>query len=539
MDSLEAHPIEGTEGAAAFPFWSPDSRWIAFESGGKLKKIDTEGGPAQVLCDVGPLFTGGFWTQDGRIVFSDLTRPPGLWELPAAGGASFPLPGLKDAGKQLSIFPALLPDGRHFIFQTGSPMSSDVYVGSLEDNSSKSFKKLLTGVAYGVVVVPSPDDSNLGYLLAIRPTSVTAGGGTLLAQPFSLSELDLAGEPVQLEQGVRVTNLSNSRTGTLLYGSANPGPTTGQITLFSREGKILRTVGESGIYNTVELSPDGKRAVMARPNVQSANQNLWIMDLVRGISTRFTFDAGVDLFPIWSPDGNRIAFSTDHRTGEPIDLYQKLSNGGSEAELLFKSNSNAIAESWSGDGRFLLFDEGSQEAPNVLVLPLDENAHVARKPFLFVQKGVGIAARFSPGPHGHPLWVAYSSNESGRYEVYVRPFDPNSPTGTPPGGGKWQVSTEGGMSPRWNGDGKELFYMTPDGTVMSVEVSGTNGVFQSGTPKPLFKPKGLVQDSASYVNWDASSDGKKFIFPVAQSANAPASPTKFIVVLNWTSLLKQ
>jgi Tol biopolymer transport system component len=136
--------------------------------------------------------------------------------------------------------------------------------------------------------------------------------------------------------------------------------------------------------------------------------------------------------------------------------------------------------------------------------------------------------------------VAYSSNESGRYEIYVRPFDPNSPTGIPPGGGKWQVSTQGGLSPRWNSDGKELFYVAPDGTVMSVEVTG-NAVFQSGTPKPLFKPKGfsLTTTNVTVANWDASSDGKKFIFPVTQSTNTPGQPTKFTVVLNWPSLLKK
>jgi len=157
---------------------------------------------------------------------------------------------------------------------------------------------------------------------------------------------------------------------------------------------------------------------------------------------------------------------------------------------------------------------------------------------LFAQKGLGIELIFSPGPQGRPLWVAYTSNESGRYEIYVRPFDANSPIGTPLGGGKWQVSTQGGLSPRWNSNGKELFYVAPDGTVMSVEVTG-NGVFRCGIPKPLFTPKGPVHHPDNYFSWDASSDGKKFIFAVSPPAGTPAQPARFTVVLNWPSLLKK
>lgn len=147
--------------------------------------------------------------------------------------------------------------------------------------------------------------------------------------------------------------------------------------------------------------------------------------------------------------------------------------------------------------------------------------------------------KFSPGPQGHPLWVAYASQESGRYEIYVRPFDPTSPTGTPPGSGKWQLSTEGGESPRWNGNGKELFYIAPDGTVMSVDVSGTRSAFHSGVPKPLFRPKGIVPQQQGHYYWDASSDGQKFIFSVQSNANAPAPPAHFTLVLNWQTLLKK
>ena len=535
MDSLEARPLAGTEGVVAgIPFWSPDSRWIAFSSGdGKLKKIDTEGGPAQILCDSASDF-GGFWTPDGRIIFSDPFVPPGLWEVSAAGGVRTPLPGVEHGNPYL-YSPTPLPDGRHFLYGRGGFSTGDIYVGSLDSKpGQQNSKKLLSGSIVGYL--PSSDNPDLGYLV-YQQGAAPGTPVTLLAQPFSVRKLDLMGEPVPIAEQVSSFSASASLSGTVVYASGPLATTTNQLTLFDRQGKIVGTVGEPGGWGFLALSPDGKRLVAARFNLQSASENLWVTDLARRISTRFTFDTGADIFPVWSPDGSRIVFSSNR--GGSTDLYQKLSNGGGDDALLFKSDQNSIALSWSGDGRHLLFGQGDETFATIMVLPLDGNGHAGGKPFPFAQKGIGQGARFSLGPEGRPLWVAYASQESGRYEIYVRPFDPNSPTGTPPGGGKWQVSTEGGTSPRWNGNGKELFYMTPDGTVMSVEVSGNNGVFQSGSPKPLFKPKGLVQETASYVNWDVNSDGRKFIFPVAQAASAPASAAKFTVVLNWTSLLKK
>ena len=538
MDSIEVHPIEGTEGAGGVPFWSPDSRFIVFGAGGKLKKIDAEGGPEQVLCDIGAVPLGGFWTSDGRIVFGDMLRQPGVWEVSAAGGVSSPLPGLEHAGSSFQFGPFPLPDGRHFLYSSGTAEGANIYVASL-DRSQQSSRKLLADVFDNARYAPSPDNPDLGYLLFVHD----AGTRTLAAQPFDLRKLDVAGDPVPIAEHVSYWNFSASLNGTLVYGSGgaalalHPSLGTHQLTLFDRQGKILGTVGEPGDYGFMAFSPDGKRVAASQTNLQSGSDNLWMMDLVRGISTQFTFDAGTG-FPVWSPDGNRVAFFST-RGGE-YGVYQKLSNGGGDEELVFKSDTGSTPLSWSSDGRFLLIGSGTLPvAVSASVLPLDANGHAAGKPFFFVQqKGFGIDPKFSPGPQGRPLWVAYSSNESGRWEIYVRPFDPNSPTGTPPGGGKWQVSTEGGLSPRWNGNGKELFYVAPDGTVMSAEVSGSS-VFQSGIPKPLFKPKGLAPQNSSYPFWDASSDGKKFIFAVPQAASGAAPPTKFTVVLNWPTLLKK
>jgi eukaryotic-like serine/threonine-protein kinase len=532
MDSLEAHPVAGTEGAYGIPFWSPDSRFVTFGTTDfKLKKVDTEGGPAQILCDSGFPVLGGFWTSEGKIVFSPAG---GLWVVPAAGGTASPLPGFEHAGNPYLNLPALLPDGRHFLYTSGNGVTGDVYLGSLDSKvGHQSSKKLLSAIA--AVYAPSPDDPDRGYLVFIRPAT-GAGTNTVMARPFDLRKLELVGEPAPIVQQVSSAVVS---PGMLVYASSAPTSATSQLTLFDRQGKILGTAGEPGTYVAMAFSPDARRVVAAR--AQSYGANLWMIDLARGTSTRFTFNSAFDGFPVWSPDGSRIAFRSD-RSG-PGNLYQKLSNGGGDDELLFKADYIVLPVSWSGDGRFLLFGgapSGSATDVTISVLPMDANGHAAGKPFQFAEKGVGIEERFSPGPQGRPLWVAYSSNESGKFEIYVRPFDPNSPTGIPPGGGKWQVSTQGGLSPRWNGNGKELLYVAPDGTVMSVAVSGTP-VFQSGIPKPLFKPKGfsVTTSNVTVANWDASSDGKKFIFPVTQSANTPGPPTKFTVVLNWTSLLKK
>ncbi len=543
MDSPEAHPLEGTERASGIPFWSEDSRFLVFGTmDGKLEKVDTvDGGPPQVLCGAGIPVAGGFWTPDGDIIFSDMSRPPGLWRVPASGGTPLPVQGMEsDAADKLPIFPVLLPDRKHFLYQESSStavIGNAIYVESLNSNPGQPKPAKLVDDALGLAYTPSPSDPNFGYLLFVRPGAPGDLAGTLMAQRINLRKLAMAGDPVSIAHGVEAVRFSASLTGMLVYGSGGPARVS-QLTVFGRRGEILESVGDPAYYTSVAFSPDGKRVAASR-GTQGPNMKLWIMDLVRGVSTQFTFDLHYsDENPVWSPDGSRIIFSSGPNRNN-FNLDEKLSNGGGEVQLLLKSDSNSLASSWSNDGRFLLFGEGALWNLSTSVLPLDANAHAAGKPFLLAQKGFGFDPRFSPRPAGTPLWIAYSSKESGRYEIYVRPFDPKSPSGMPAGGGKFQISTEGGVSPRWNGNGRELFYVAPDGTVMSVEVGGTNATFHSGIPKPLFKPTGIAPHDQASVDWDATTDGRKFIFHVPASATPAAPPTKFTVVLNWPSLLKK
>jgi Tol biopolymer transport system component len=269
---------------------------------------------------------------------------------------------------------------------------------------------------------------------------------------------------------------------------------------------------------TLALSPDGIRAVVEHP--ETTGSNLWLTDLAHGGRTSFTYtQSGINRNAVWSPDGTRIAFSSN-RNG-PADLYQHAANGAGEDELLLKSGTDTYAQDWSRDGRFLLFRRpGAKSGRDLWVLPIDDRGE--RKPAsLFLRSEFLInSARFSPDGR----WVAYDSNESGSYEVYVVPFP--SPAG---GGGKRMVSQTSGAFPRWRMDGKELFYLRLDGELMAADVSSSGAAFEHGTPKPLFK--------ATYVNgWDVSADGKRFLFTIA-GTETPQSP--FNVVLNWMSILKK
>ena len=543
MDSLESRAIEGTDGTTAIPFWSPDSRYIVFGVPGKLEKVDISGGPVQVLCEAGPLIAGGFFTPDGRIVFSDPNRQPGLFEVPAGGGNSSPLPGVKPlSGNRAPVEPVLLPDGKHYLYVASNiaGAGSEILVASLQPGEAP--KRLLGGVGFAVSYAPPSGDSNLGHLLFIRQTQASASGvfaaGTLMAQPFDLRKLELSGEAAPLAEGVAALSFSISSTGILAYPSGSI-QTGFQLALFDRAGNSAGMVNEPDTYDgSVAFSPDASRIAAIRSDRQSGNVNLWLFDLARGATrTRFTFSSGRDFLMAWSPDGKRIAYGSQ-RNGK-FAIYQKLSNLGGDEEVLYKSE--ALPLSWSGDGHVLLIGGVLESDATMYALSLDANFHAAGDPKLFVKKGLGIEGRFSPpGPKGYPEWIAYQSNESGRFEVFVRPFDPNSPNGTTAGGGVVQISTGGGVSPRWSRNGKELFYIAFDGgqgTVMSVDLS--KSVLEPLTPKPLFKPRGWVPQISDYAFWDASPDGQKFLFPVVPSSGASSEPKPFTVVLNWPELLKK
>jgi Tol biopolymer transport system component len=520
LDSLEARPLPGSESSAFAPFfWSPDSRYIVFDAGGKLKKIDISGGQAEPLCDLPGFAVGGSWNRDGVIIFGQ--SPGVIMQSSANGGPASPLTSLDSSrGEFQHVLPSFLPDGRHFIYLRFSdkPENSGVYVGSLDARpEEQDSKRLLLATAYGPAYVPS-SDPGFGQLLFVRD-------GTLMAQSFDARRLELVGDPIPMAEQLGSYRdfafFSASANGVLAYRTGGGGGS--QLTWFDREGKVLSTAGEQGLYGTPALSPDGRRAAVSRRDPPNGKLALWLVDFSRGASTRFTFGSSNATYPIWSPDGNRIIFRFD--PSGLYDLYQKPANGATDEELLLKSSENKVPASFSHDGRFLLYISIDPKTKDDLwVLPLEGD----KKPFPFLQTEFNEAdGHFSPDGH----WVAYRSDESGRYEIYVRRFSPDSTAAASDTAAKWQVSYGGGTDPRWSTDGKELYYITPDWKLMAVEVT-TNPVFQAGTAKLLFQ----APQQPSVTVGDYTVDGKRFLFlaPEGQTAQAP-----FTVVLNWQAGLKK
>jgi len=514
MDTLESRPLSATDLIANFPiFWSYDSRFLLFQSGRKLVKIDVAGGPAQTLCDISGFAVGGSSNRDGTILFGSSTGP--VMRVSSEGGTATPVTAL-DAARRESrhIGPVFLPDGRHFLYvRGGKPESTGVYLGSLDAKPEHQAATRLLATGATMDFVPF-EDGRSGEILFLHQ-------GTLSAQQFDLRRLELSGQAVPIAEQVgaylSAGRFSASRTGALVYRTGGAAGLN-KLAWFDRKGTILGTPTDAFYGSqTLRLSPDGSRAVVRHP--EASGSNLWLANLARGGRTRFTYSkAGVDDYPAWSPDGTKIAFSSTR--GGHADLYQRASNGAGEDELLLKSERDKYPWDWSRDGRFLLFHETNpMGGTDLAVLPMDSQGR--RKSVLFLSSEFfSVNARFSPDGR----WVAYTSNESGSYEIYVRPFP--APEG---GGGKWMVSQGGGVYPAWRRDGKELFYLRQDGELMAADVSANGAAFQSGIPRLLFK-------AAFGAGWDVDSDGTKFLFAIG---GEEAAQSPFTVVLNWTSLLRR
>jgi Tol biopolymer transport system component len=500
MDSLTAQPLPGTDNTSAPAFWSPDGRYIGFFANGKLKKMEISGGPAQTLAEA-PFPRGGSWNREGVIVFSPDGLGP-LYRVSATGGEAIPLTTLDESRQEVSHrWPFFLPDGRHFLYLAYSVQreNTGIYVGSLD---SKEAKRITN------------DDSNAsfsppGYLLFSRE-------GALMAQPFDADKLQVTAEAFPVEKHIQysppllLASFSVSDNGVLAYLTGNS--LTSQLTWFDRSGKKLGTVGLPGSYAEPRLSPDEKRVAVAHDEPPELAPDIWLIEPARGIASRLTSDPADDVFPVWSPDGSRIAFSSS-RDGT-ISLYQKLSSGAGGDEELLKSREAKFMMDWSADGRFILYVvRGGKTKNDIWVLPLfGDRQPYPLLPIEFNEE----AARFSPDGR----WVAYSSDETGTQEVYVREFQKS--------GRKWRVSTGGGSLPSWRQDGKELFYIANE-NLMAVDVKEVESNFEASVPRLLFAKAGVI-------GYDVSRDGQRFLIGVSVEETSPEPIT---VVLNWTADLKR
>jgi eukaryotic-like serine/threonine-protein kinase len=514
MDSLQARELPGTEGANPDPEWSPDSQYVAFSSGGNLKKIDIAGGPPQTLAPVVYPAAGISWSRQDVILFGSKGV---INRVAASGGESSPMTVLNpQQGEVAQILPFFLPEGKHFLYYevVAARDNSGIFLGSLDAKPAEQGQKRLIASPGAAKYVAS--SGGPGWLFFLR-------GEALMTQPFDAGRLELTGRAVQLADRVSTNTFggvfSVSNNGLLAYAAT--GGDKRQLTWFDREGKILGHAGEPTGRDEMELSPDGARVVEGRAD-EKGTWGVWMLDLERGVNTRLSFEAGGGS-AIWSPDGSEIIYAP--AGGQSADLYRKPANGAGQGTVILHSEGVKTPDDWSRDGRFLIYMQRAKNAGTDLwVLPLEGDRKPV--PYLVTPFNEG-QAKFSPDGH----WVVYTSNESGVKEVYVQPFPVSS-------GGKWVVSNGGGSQPRWSRDGKELFYFAPDSMLMEVSVTTTGGTFQPGVPKPLFRAAilgGTGGGPGAAWRWDISPDGKRFLMDTALE-EATAAPVT--VVLNWQSAIK-
>jgi eukaryotic-like serine/threonine-protein kinase len=507
VESLETGAVislSGTEGAR-FPFWSPDGRLLAFFADGKLKTTDPSGGPISVLCDA-PNPRGGAWGTGGAIVFAPNIRT-GLYRLPASGGKPEPLTQVDESQHTSHRWPHFLPDGRHVLYVAvnhANPKSdrAGVYVTSIDGAAPVRLFQAFDSPVYAS-----------GFLLYVRET-------TLMAQPFDPDKLRLTGEPLRVVDGVSYDSgtwrsvITASQNGRICFEPSLEG-TGGQLTWVDRSGKTLRTVGERSESFWLRLSPDGKRLAILSGD---PTNDLWIYELGRDIKTRATIGAQITSAPVWSPDSRSLAFSTTGTSS--YSLWIKQADAPGNGQKVFEDKEGFYPTDWSLDGRYLLYDKGNLGETHVWALGLggdNKPFPIANTPFW---EGTGT---FSPDGR----WVAFVSHESGRGEVYVTPF--------PAVGVKWQISSKGGTQPHWRRDGKELFYISPEGDLMAAQVKGAEGRLQVQDVNPLFRVNLLTGPRSEYYAYDASADGQSFL--INRSGEAESPPITLVV--HWTAELKK
>ena len=513
LSASSAQALTGTEGAA-YPFWSPDSRFIGFFADGKLKKIDVTGGPPQTVCNA-PLGRGGTWNRDGVIVFAPEVSSA-LYRVSATGGTPAPLPLDKSRKEQIHHFPYFLPDGRHFIYRAGITTAyarderNGVYVGAID---SSEYKLILKEDTYAIYAS--------GYLLFWRD-------GALMAQPFNAQTLQLSGEAVPIGEQVQM-NLSEvravfsaSENGILVFQRGSTAGTVNQLIWFDRNGKREPMAGEAPFGAYPRLSPDGQRIVAMLFDVQVGSTDLWLYDSTLTRKTRFTFDPAFDSGPIWSADGRSIIFASDRQARLKYDIYEKDASGARNEELLFESDDHKRPTSCSADGRFLAYVtvEGPSRKGDVWILPLTGE----RKPFPFIQTPQFDEERAQFSPDGR--FIAYDSDESGRRQVYVMSF--------PGPGGKQQVSIDGGEDLIWRRDGRELFFLS-ESKMMAADVKTNGSSMEIANVRPLFDAKVSFGPFSGFAHYDVTSDGKRFIV----TATGEGTSTPMNLVINWTADLKQ
>jgi Tol biopolymer transport system component len=513
LDQLQASALSGTENARD-PFFSPDGQWLGFFADGKLKKISVQGGAAVTLCDA-PNDRGGSWGDDGTIVFSPDNRVA-LSKVSSAGGAPQPLTTLdKQTGENTQRWPQVLPGSKALLFTsntTGGTLAgfedADIIVYSMASGQRKTLQR---GGFYARYL-PS------GHVLYMHE-------GTLFAVPFDPKLLEVTGQPAPILEGVVTSpvfagaQFSFSETGNLVYVAGRAGIQNVSIYWMDREGKFTPLRETPGNYNNLALSPDGKR--LALDIVDGGRRDIWVYEWERDTLTRLTFAGVANSFPVWTPDGQRIVYSSQEKVGS-TNLWWIRADGAGDAQRLTEGKSVQYARSWRPDGKVLAFN---QLNPNydIMTVPIEGDEKSGWKPgepkAFLSNPFIVQSPAFSPDGR----WLAYHSTESGPLEVYVRPF--------PGPGGKWQISTGGGVTPKWSHNGKELFYRTADSKIMVVSYTASGDSFHAGKPQ-LWSPGQFTDRGATY-NFDLHPDGKRFAVLKTPGTVQAAAVNKVSFIFNF------
>ena len=501
IDSAAPRQLSGTEGAG-HPFWSADSRYIAFYADASLKKVHFAGGAPVVICPSEP-YRGGDWNRDGTILIG--YNGSGVLKVPSAGGTPVEVTSLDQTQRDTTHrFPSFLPDGKHFLFLAG-PHTADetldaICVGSIDTKMRKPLIHATSNAVY-----------HDGWILFVRDQ-------ILMAQRFDPKKLEISGDPIALpEQRIEFDGITSraffsiAANGTLLYETGQ-GIRQTQLTWVDRSGKAVGTVGEAQPYGQLALSNDGRYVAYSL----LPRQSIWMYDISRGVKTRITNTKSRDNAPIWSADGTKIVFSS-HRTGRAYDLYVKDMRTGAE-ELLLASDKDKIPTSWSPDGQYILYNLlnlGSNRVDIEYFSFADHKPHVyLATPF------VEVSGRFSPDGK----WVAYSSTESLPLQVYIAPF--------PPTGAKWQVSSRSGGISRWRGDGKELYYYSAVAEKIVAVPIHLSTPPEFGQATTLFDVHfGLTP------TFDVAADGQKFL--VSSRGGDTVAPAPLTLVQHFDAELRQ
>jgi eukaryotic-like serine/threonine-protein kinase len=505
LNSLDAHLLVKVQSDASRPFWSPDSKQLAFFESGQLKKVSIAGGLAQLVCEAA---TGsdGSWGSQGVILFDGNTGDS-VRQVPAAGGVPTAATKIDRTHREnMNAWPYFLPDGEHFLYTAYLDTAAEdrtLKVGSIRSLESKIIGKVNSLVQY-----------NNGYLIYIK-------NNLLVAQPFDPKKMAFTGEPVPLSGQVSAVAeralFSVSNDGTLIY---QRGQSVGlkELIWVGRKGDSLGRVGIPDRYADFTLSPDESRLAYGLATEQQNAVDIWVRDLKRDVASRLTFGPGINIWPIWNSDGTKVLFSTN-RNGSHFYEMQRNANGTGVDEMTYKSDSlDASATDVSRDGRTIIL-QVSKNNEDIwrLTLPDGKSDPLLAQPF--------NEQRGTQSPDGR--YLAYQSDETTRPEIYIRELGPS--------GGKWQVSTARGRCPKWRADGRELFYFTPEYDFMAVPISYDHGL-EIGTPVKLFNHRLAFNGAQSLIPFAPTADGQRFLLLTPADADAEAA---FVVVQNWAEELKK